>query len=135
MARYTHATPKREPQHLPPDASPRAPSPEKTMTVEETVVRETRKVAGDGRYGHGELWAGQVVKLAGVASNRGVKSSRGAGDRRPTKLDVLGDAICKFPHLVSKIHGLVRLGKQNWRYWFRPVDAPLMDNVLLKHST
>ena len=105
------------------------------MDIEETVVRETHKAAGHGRYGHGELWAGQVVKLAGVASNHGVKSRRGVADRRPTKLDVLDDAICKFPHLVRKIHGQVRLGRQNWRYRFRPVDAPLMDNVLLKHAS
>ena len=112
MARCAHATPKREPHQLPPDPSALASSLYQTMDIEETVVRGTHKAAGHGLYGHGELWAGQVAKLAGVASNRAVKSRRGAADRRPTKIDVLGNAIRKFPHLIRKIHGQERLGKQ-----------------------
>ena len=87
MARYTHAALKREreTQKLPPDSSPRAPSPETAMHVEETVVRETHKASGHGRYEHGELWAGKFAKFAGADSNRGVTTRRGAGDRRPIR--------------------------------------------------
>ena len=72
----------------------RAPPPWKKLTVEVTVSRETHKAAGHGRYGRGELWAGQVLKFAGAASNSGSKSRRrGAEDRRLTKLEVMGEAI------------------------------------------
>ena len=80
------------------------------------IVRETHICAFALDVSGIDMWAAQICKMANAPSNYGVKTRRWANDRRPTRIDVLEDAIGDYPYLIGKVEGQKRAGNPTWKY-------------------
>ena len=91
-------------------------------TRSEEIVLGAHKYAPDNEPRPRDIYATKIGKMPRSPVNHGVTCRRDSGDTRPTKMDVLDDAIVEFPYLLRKIQGQHRLGKQTWRYRVRKID-------------
>ena len=119
-----------QPNAVPPVGNADAGAPGIEITIRERTAREAHESAIASDTSGLDLWAGNVAKLPNVHSNSGVRARKGDGDRRPTRLEVLGESILEFPYLIRKIEGAIRLGRKTWKYRIRQVDVGEMEGIL-----
>ena len=69
------------------------------------IVREPHIAAFALDVSGGDIWAAQICRMSDAPSNYGAKTRRRANDRRPTRIDVLDNAIGDYPYLIRKVEG------------------------------
>ena len=74
------------------------------------IGRETHICAFALDVGGADMWAAQIFKMSKPPSNYGVKTRRRANDRRPTRIEVIDNAIGDYPYLIRKVEGQKRAG-------------------------
>ena len=85
------------------------------------IGRETHICAFALDVGGADMWAAQIFKMSKPPSNYGVKTRRRANDRRPTRIEVIDNAIGDYPYLIRKVEGQKRAGNPTWKYRLRQI--------------